>query len=387
MNDSSCDFDRLLDRSGTGSIKWGSVAGGQLAMGLADMDFAAAPPILEALAARVEHGVFGYTEAGQSFYSAIVNWVFERRGWVIEPEWITPAPGIMPSMAHLMRSTLEPGSGVIVQTPAFSPIPHVIADNNFVVVENSLQLVDNRYEMDLEALETAAARPDVHAMVLCSPHNPSGRVWSREELEAVAELCETHNVLVISDEIHGEVIFPGRSFTPYGMVAHPTARHATLFGPSKGFNLPGLRTAVTVIPDESLRSEFRRELTRVNEDFGINPMGALALEAAYTLGADWLDALTTYLQGNMDELTEGLAATTAAVTVIPPDASFLVWLDCRALGLTDEELKHRFDQAGVLIEPGINFGHDGSGFVRINVGTTRARVTEAVERVSKSLAM
>jgi len=385
VTDSSYDFDRLPDRRDTGSIKWGRAADNQLAMGLADMDFAAAPPILEALQARVEHGVFGYTEPGPRFTSAIVNWVADRHKWVIESEWIMPAPGIMPSMAHLMRSTLDPGSGIIVQTPAFSPIPHVVEQNGFIVVENSLRLVDNRYEMDLGALEAAVARTDVHAMVLCSPHNPSGRVWSREELKAVAGLCEGHNVLVISDEIHGEVIYPGRDFTPYGMVAHPTARHATLFGPSKGFNLPGLRTAVTVIPDESLRSEFRQELTRVNEDFGINPMGALALEAAYTLGADWLDALTTYLVRNIDELTEGLAGT--SVTVIPPDASFLVWLDCRALGLTDAELKHRFDQAGVLIEPGINFGPDGAGFVRINVGTSRARVLEAVERLSRYLAV
>ncbi|NNC92235.1 MAG: aminotransferase class I/II-fold pyridoxal phosphate-dependent enzyme [Acidimicrobiia bacterium] len=336
--------------------------------------------------ARVEHGVLGYTEAGPGFFDAVIGWVGRRRHWSIEREWITPCPGIMPSMAHLLRATLEPGDGVIVQSPAFSPIPVIVEQNGLRVVDQSLRLTDNRYHMDVEAFRAAAERPDVRAFVLCSPHNPMGRVWSQDELALVAGIAAANDLLVISDEIHAEVVFPWAQFVSYADVAPDSSRFAILFGPSKGFNLPGLRTAVAVIPHTGLRAAFHRELHQVNEDFGVNVMGAIALEAAYGRGAEWLDALAGYLAGNLEVLQAGVTERLPGVEVITPDASFLVWLDCRALGLPDDELQKRIvDQAGVVIEPGIAFGANGSGFIRLNIGTQRGRVTAAIERMVAAL--
>lgn len=380
------DFDAPPDRRGTNSIKWADAGGDRLAMGLADMDFRAAPVIIDALRARVAHGVFGYTEPGPGFYEAVTAWMAARRGWPVDAAWITPGPGIMPSMAHVLRGVLEPGAGVIVQTPAFAPIPEIVEQNGFQVVENPLRLTGTRYEMDVDGLLSAARRSEVRALVLCSPHNPIGRVWTREELATIAEICSAHDLLVVSDEIHAEVVFPWASFVTYPLVAGPAARHATLFGPSKGFNLPGLRTSVTVIADEVLRTAYRLELHRVNEDFGIGVLGAAALEAAYTRGGDWLDALADYLRGNLETLTGALEAHLPEVSVIRPDASFLVWLDCRRLRRSSAELARRIgEEAGVIVEPGTSFGAAGEGFMRVNIATARRRVEDAAERMAATL--
>jgi cystathionine beta-lyase len=380
------DFDSPLERSHTNSIKWSEAGGDRLAMGLADMDFRTAPPIVEALRARADHGVLGYTLAGSGLFDAVTGWVATRRDWLVEPDWITPCPGIMPSMAYLLRSTLEAGDGVIVQTPAFSPIPLIVEQNGFLVLENPLRLVGNRYQMDVDTFRAAAERPDVRAFVLCSPHNPIGRVWSREELAVIADIAAANDLLVISDEIHAEIVFPWAEFVSYGEIAADSSRFAILFGPSKGFNLPGLRTAVAVIPHAGLRRAFHRELHRVNEDFGINVMGAVALEAAYSMGAEWLDALAAYLEGNLEALQSGIAGSVPGIHVIRPDASFLVWLDCRARGLSDDKLRERIvNRAGVVIEPGTSFGPNGSGFIRLNIGTQRSRVVESIERMGAAL--
>ena len=361
-------------------MKWVDAADGSLPMHLADMDLKTAPEVTRALADRANHGVFGYTAIGPRFFEAVTNWVASRRHWAIEDEWITACTGVMPSMAHFLRATFDPGMGVIVQTPAFSPIVDVVEHNALTVFENPLILQDGRYQMDFDSLETTASRPDVQAFVLCSPHNPAGRVWTLSELERVAEICAVHDILVISDEIHAEIIYPWARFETYAIAAERTARYVTLFGPSKGFNLAALRTSLAVIPDDILRAQFRLELQRVNEDFGLGAMGAVALEAAYGEGADWLDSLAAHLETNLEALTSGLDALDG-VTVIRPDASFLVWVDCRGMGLSDEELADRIiTRAGVTVEPGINFGKNGSGFVRINIGTTRDIVDEAVTR-------
>ena len=325
------DFNTTIDRRFTDSIKWAE-ADGKLAMGLADMDFRAAPAIIEALQTRIDHGVFGYTEVGSGVLDAVAAWSETRRGWTVDHEWLTMCPGIIPSLAHLLRGTLEPGSAAIVQTPAFSPIVEVIEQNGFRVVENPLLLVDGRYEMDFEGLRSAAERPDAHTFVLCSPHNPIGRVWTLEELETTAEICAANDLTVISDEIHAEVIFPWAEFVTYGLAARQGDRHAVLFGPSKGFNLPALRTAIAAIPHDELRTSFRLELHKVNEDFGINAMGAAAVEAAYGHSADWLNALIVHLETNVELLTTTVQDALPRVTVIRPDASFLVWLDCRGIG-------------------------------------------------------
>ena len=378
------DFDAAVDRLGTDSIKWSGLEAGALAMHLADMDLRTAPVVIDALRDRVEHGAFGYGQATAAFTEAIEGWLKQRRGWPIEPEWMVTTSGVMPAIAHLLRAWLEPGDSVVVQTPRFEPIPEVVTANGFRIVEHALQLVDGRYEMDIASFEELARRDDVRAFVLCSPHNPSGRVWSSTELEALAAVCDAHDLLVISDEVHADIVFPWARFTTYGRVA-ANARHAVVFGPSKGFNLAGLRLAITVVPDARLRAALGAELHRVNEDFGIPVMGAAAVAAAYGEGGPWLDALTHYLHGNIDELTAGLAGVDG-VGVVRPDASFLVWLDVRAVGVSDVELTGRLAANGVIVEPGSSFGPAGEGFLRVNIGTPRSNVASAVARMIDTFA-
>lgn len=380
---SSFDFDAVIDRNGTGSIKWSGVPGDALAMGLADMDFRTAPGVTDALRERVEHGIFGYTQSGPDLTGAVCRWLAERRGWHADAAWIVPTPGVMPSIAHLLQAWLDPGASVIVQTPAFGPIPAVIRDNGFRVEQNPLRLSGGRYVMDLVAFEAVARRRDVGAFVLCSPHNPSGRVWSRRDLESVAAICEANDVLVISDEVHADMVFPWADFASYALAAGAN-RYAIVFGPSKAFNLAGLRSALAVVPDADLRGAFARELQRVNEDFGIGIMASAATTAAYSTGDDWLDALTQYVAGNLDALVAGLADLDG-VHVIRPDASFLVWIDVSAVGGPDADVTALLSDNGVIVEPGTSFGPDGAGFIRVNIGTARSRVEEAAVRIASAL--
>lgn len=379
---SEFDFDAPVARRETGSMKWDVASGNQLPMGIADMDLRTAPVITEALSQRVGHGVFGYTDKTPELLDAVCGWTMARRGWHLDPEWVATCSGVMPSIAHVLRSALLPGDGVIVHTPAFRPIVDAVLSNGFQVVENPLQLVGDRYQIDFDSFRAVASRSETKAFILCSPHNPSGRVWSKSELEEIAEIASENNLIVISDEIHCEVVFPWAHFTTYAEVAHNGDRFAVCFGPSKGFNLATLRMSVMAIPHDDLRARFRRELATVNADFGVNALGAVAIRAAYSSGGPWLDALTGYLERNLDTLTDGLGGS-PGVTVIRPDASFLVWLDCRGAGLSDDELLQRFvDVAEVVVEPGIGFGPSGSGFVRINIGATNAVVAEAAERIA-----
>lgn len=374
-------FDVALDRIGTASIKWQGVeaTGGVLAMGLADMDFPTAPPILEALQRRVAHGAFGYTETPESAIDAIVRWFGDRQGLDVRPETVVLSPGVIPAIALLLRGSLEPGAGVVVQTPAFAPIPEVVTANGFRVVENALSLEGGRYEIDTDRLEAQLASPDVAAFVLCSPHNPVGRVWTAAELRHIVEVCVANDVLVLSDEIHADLTHPWAEFVSLGSVAPPRLRLAVLTGPSKAFNVPGLRTSVTIVTDAELRRGFDEERHRINDDFGVPTLGVAALEAAYRHGARWLDALRSHLAGNVDALIDALEGSQASV--IRPEAMFLVWIDCRGAGLTDDELHAGLANSGLLTEPGSGFGADGSGFVRLNIATTRARVVEAARRL------
>ena len=348
-------------------------------MGLADMDFATAPVVIDALRGRVEHGAFGYTDVTDAALDAVVRWFRERQSLEVVANSVVVSSGVIPSLALLLRGALDRGDGVVVQTPAFSPIPDVVVANGLRVFENPLKLEGDRYVMDLVRLERLLADPSIAALVLCSPHNPVGRVWSSAELEDVARLCLANDVLVISDEIHADLTFPWTEFTSFGRAAPPGLPYAVLTGPSKAFNLPGLRTSVSIIPDPDLREAFDVERHAVNEDFGVGTLGVVALEAAYREGGAWLDALMSYLAGSLGALAEALRGSRASV--VRPEATYLVWIDCRAAGLTDDELYRRLSERGLLVEPGTAFGDGGDGFVRLNIATTRRRVIDAATRL------
>ncbi len=375
------DFDVALDRTDTASIKWSGVGepSDALPMGLADMDFPTAPPVVEALRRRVDHGAFGYTAPPDSAIEAVVGWLRDRQGLEVLPETIVVSPGVMPSLALLLRGNLRPGAGVIVQTPAFAPIPDVVAANGFRVIENALVLDRGRYEMDMDRLAILLAEPDVEAFVLCSPHNPVGRVWTAAELRHIGELCAVNDVLVLSDEIHGDLTYAWADFVSFGRVAPPDLHHAVMTGPSKAFNLPGLKTSVTIVSDGATRRAFDAERHRINEDFGVNALGVTALEAAYRHGAPWLDALIVHLAGNVEAVADALEGSGASL--VRPEAMFLVWIDCRAAGLSDDVLQTALARAGLIVEPGLGFGEEGSGFVRLNIATSRRRVVDAVGRL------
>lgn len=399
----SYDFDAVLERRSTGSIKWSlpgnddrwlpypSEAGsphaaGLLPMWLADMDFETAPEITAALRQRVDHGVFGYTAYQDSFFEAIVDWTSRRHGWQLQPEWIVPTSGVMPAINLLVQTFTAPGDAVVVQPPVFRPIPQAAELNGRRVQPNPLVISEGRYRMDLADLEAKAADPATTMMVLCNPHNPVGRAWSPQELRAVAAICRDHDVLLVSDEIHGDLTYPWASFTSAGALGgeHPS-RLAVCSGPSKAFNLPGLKLSVTIIPDDELRAAFRTTLRNQNELWGANVMGAAALEATYRHGEDWLQELLAYVAGNLEYVEHFLAARLPPMSLIRPEALYLLWIDCRELGMTSAELDSRLRDAGLWVEPGATYGTEGDGFIRMTIACPRLLLAEAMRRLERAV--
>lgn len=396
-------FDQEIDRSGTNATKWEFVQSeedvfrlertdrffGQdraLPMWVADMDFVSPRPVIEALAARVAHGIFGYSSPGETYLQAIVDWMRRRQGWDVSADSIVVTPGVVPALCMLVQTFTRPGDSVLIQPPVYYPFTAAIERNGAQVVRNSLVLEGGRYRMDFEDLEKKAADPRVKMAILCSPHNPVGRVWERDELRRFAEICLEHEVLIVSDEIHGDLIFPGHTFTPLGALGEAIlAKSITCTAPSKTFNLAGLHTSNLILPNKELRSRFEATLQR-NGLSGVNPMGLVALEAAYAHGEDWLDQVLGYLQGNLDFLKQTLEQDIPQIRLIEPEGTYLAWLDCRALGLDKLALRRLMvDQARVSLDEGFIFGTDGEGFERLNFACPRPVLAEALGRIRQAV--
>lgn len=398
------DFDRIYQRAGTGSIKWEfSEDGGELhprelgsdltapgellCMGLADMDFPTAPAIIEALTARVKHGIFGYTMPSPAYYDAIVRWLRRRHGWHIEPGWIVTTPGVLQSINFLVQTFTQPGDRIIVQTPAFRPIANAVLNNGREMLDNPLRFENGRYLMDLDDLAVKAAAPRARMLILCSPHNPVGRVWRRETLLRLCQICHDRNLMIVSDEIHADLTYSWASFTTLGTV-DPQINHrlALCYGASKAFNLPGLRTSLTIIPDDRLRGRFLTTLRNVNEHFGVNIPGTLALQTAFERGETWLDQLLAYLEANVIYLEDTLGRTAPQLRPVRPEALYLAWIDCRGLGLPPAAVHDFFlENAGVKVEPGEKFGHGGEGFIRMNIACPRIILATALDRIAAAV--
>lgn len=358
-----------------------------LPMWLADMDFPTAPPIIAALSKRVAHGIFGYATYGDDFYEAIATWSRQRHGWEPKREWIVAGSGVMPAINLLIQTLTARGDGVIVQPPVFHPITEAVVFNDRQVRNNPLLLAGGRYEVDLERLESLAADPTTKMMILCSPHNPVGRVWTIEELRAVVGVCATHDVVVVSDEIHGDLTHPPASFVSAGALGEEY--HGGLVvctGPSKAFNLPGLKMALTILPNEAQRKAYLTTLRNQNELWGANPLGAVALEAAYRDGGPWLDALMDYLAGNIAYVESFIATRLPQLGVVKADALYLMWIDCRQLDRDSTELDALLRDAGLWVEQGATYGEEGEGFIRMTVACTRAVLEEAMERLARAVA-
>jgi cystathionine beta-lyase len=392
------DFDREIDRRGTRSVKWEYVPNEEhtrmeptaqffgedriLPMWVADMDFPAPPAVIEAMKERAEHGVFGYTAPSASYFQAVEDWMRRRHGWEIDRRWIVTTPGVIPALKAVVRTFSAQGEKVLIQPPVYHPFYHVIEGNQRMLVANPLVYENTAYKMDYADLEEKLADPLVKLVVLCSPHNPIGRVWNEEELTRLGEMCLAHGVLVVSDEIHCDLLFKGVRFTPFAALGEAFAQNAVVCtAGSKTFNLAGLHHSNIIIPNPGLREQFKNTLES-SSAFGNDIFGLVALEAAYSEGEEWLDQLLDYLDGNRQYLEDYLARHIPPIKVVKPQGTYLVWLDCRGLGLDREGLqKFMREEARLYLDEGYIFGPQGEGFERMNIACPRSILADALERI------
>lgn len=387
------DFDKPIDRYNTNSLKydcakqWG-VPEDVLPMWVADMDFQTAPEILKAMHESINHGIFGYSVPKDEYYEVVANWFRERLGWKdAKGEWIVKTPGVVFAIAAAIRAFTQKEDAVLIQQPVYYPFRMVIEDNGRLCVNNPLVLADGHYEMDFVDMERKIIDNNVKMFILCSPHNPVGRVWRKEELENVITICKRHNVLIISDEIHCDFVYPGYEHIMLPVLAEDYAdRIIVCTAPSKSFNLAGLQLSNIFISDDKLREAFQKELMRIPYD----ESGTLALvagKAAYEKGAEWMDELKEYLLGNIEFLREYLKKNLPKVRLIEPEGTYLVWLDFSAYDMTPEELEHKMRyEAKIWTDEGTMFGEEGAMFERLNIACPRVTLIKALEQMAAAFA-
>ena len=402
-------FDELVERKNTNSYKWDEHDDPDIIpLWVADMDFKAAPCIINALQQRLDHGVFGYTFVPESYYEAVINWFSQRHGWEIQRSWMLYTTGVVPAISAVIKALTQPGDAVLVQSPVYNCFFSSIRNNQCHVVESPLKRVDTSdgftYEVDWDDFEKQCADPHVKLFLLCNPHNPAGRVWTRDELQRMNDICLRHGVTVVSDEIHCELVMPGYRFTPFAAVSPACRDNAVVLNsPSKSFNTAGLQIANIICHN----AEWRRRIDRainINEVCDVNPFGPVALVAAYTdPGSEaWLDALNHYIQGNYNLLCDFFAREFPAFTVTRLEGTYLAWLDVHRLlqpglpdsvmpgltgHLTDALADRLLAEARVKVASGTLYGpRTGEGFLRLNLATQRARLAEALQRMQPVLA-
>lgn len=381
------DFDTPIDRTHTWSIKHdfkkeNGKADDILPLWVADMDFRSPDSVVEALKQAVDHGIFGYSRADESYFDAVAAWYQKRHHLTLQPEWMTCTPGIVFALSIAVRAFTQEGDAVLIQPPVYHPFSRAILRNKRTLVENPLVLKDGHYEMDLEELEQKVLDEHVKLMILCNPHNPVGRVWTREELTSLADICLRHHVYVISDEIHGDFVWQGHEQTPYASISEEACLHSMMCtAPSKTFNLAGMATSNLFIPDPEMRRKFRSELLDVGQE-NMNRLGLFACRAAYEGGGEWLDQLIGYLAGNLALVRDFCKNRVPQIQLVEPEGTYLAWLDCRELGMTDDELMAFFsDDAKVWLDPGTHSGEQGSGFMRFNLGSSRSVIAQALDQI------
>ena len=385
----SFDFDKEIRREGTQSVKYDArraVFGGEDVMPLwvADMDFAAPEAVTRALVERAHHPVYGYSLFPDSLYQTMIDWFTSRHDWRIKRESILMAPGVVPSIHAAIMAFAKPGEGIIVQSPVYPPFFSSVNKTGRRLVDNPLRLESGRYSMDLAHLEQCAAQ-GARMLILCSPHNPVGRVWDEQELCAVLEIARRHELMVLSDDIHCDLVLPGKRHVMLANLAQPGDQIITAVAPSKTFNVPGLGLSALVVPDPEQRHALKQVFETLHMEQA-NPFSLTAFEAAYRSGGPWLDALLEYLQTNRRFVSEYLREYIPRIALIEPEGTYLLWLDCRGLGLSDACLKAFFiKQAGLGLNPGISFGDGGSGFMRLNIGTRRANLERAMEQLRQAV--
>lgn len=381
-------FDEVIDRTGTAAVKidgmnevWGRTD--LLPLWVADMDFATPPFILEAIRRRCEHPILGYTEKPESYYQAIIGWVKRRYGMEVSKEQLNYVPGIVPGLGMALNCFTVPGDKVMIMPPVYHPFAWLVQRNGRRLVECPLKLENGTYRMDLDLFRRSIK--GVRVLILCNPHNPGGVVWTREELEALADVCAEDNVIVFSDEIHADLTLPPHRHVPFAMISeHARNNSVTFMAPSKAFNIPGMAASHTIIYNEGLHKRFEAYLDAGELDMG-HVLAYPAVEAAYTQGDEWLEQCLAYVQGNIAYVEAYLRENLPAIQAMRPQASYLVWLDCRELGLSQEALVDFFvSGARLALNDGAMFGKEGEGFMRMNVGCPRSILEQALKQLKEA---
>ena len=378
-------FDEIIERRGTNCVKWDeSPSPDTIPLWVADMDFRVAPAIQEALQRRVEHGVFGYNIVPESYYQTVISWFQRRHQWTISREDILYTTAVVPAMSVVIKALTMPGEKVLILSPAYNCFFSSIRNNGCEVLESPLKRVDDTFEVDWQDFEAKCADEKTTLFLLCNPHNPCGRVWKREELQRMSDICRQHGVAVVSDEIHCELVMPGHTFVPFGTV---TDECVVMNSPSKSFNTAGLQIANIITANATWRRRIDRAIN-INEVCDVNPFGIVALQAAYNESEDWIDELNEYLWGNYLALCQFFAEHLPQFTVCKLEGTYLPWVDVSALGIPVDQLCDRLLTEGkVWVNPGTMYGPEtGKGYIRINIACPRSQLMEGLRRIAVMLA-
>jgi cystathionine beta-lyase len=384
-------FDQIIERRGTDALKYGVLKerygrDDLLPLWVADMDFQTPPEVIDALTERVKHGIFGYTFAANEYYETIINWQKKRHNFDILKEEISYIPGIVKGIAFAVDVFSQQGDGIIIQSPVYHPFRIIPELHRREIVTNPLVFDGWRYKMNFEELRKIAANKNCKMLILCNPHNPAGRIWSKNELEQLADICFENNILVVSDEIHADLALNGHVHTPFASVSQAAAQNSiTLLAPSKTFNIAGIVSSYSVVKNPTIRDKYYKYLTSSELNDG-TIFSNLALQAAYNYGGNWLDQLKEYLWENVLFVEKYLKANIPQIKVVLPEASFLLWLDCRELQISQTELTNLFiNKALLALNDGAMFGKEGIGFMRMNIGCPRTTLEKALEQLRKAM--
>ncbi len=376
-------FDELIERRGTGCVKWDESLNDVIPLWVADMDFAVAPAILEAIRQRAKHPVFGYTFVQDDYYESVISWFKRRHGWTIQREWMLYTTGVVPAMSCAIKALTMPGEKVLILSPVYNCFFSSIRNNGCEVLENQLVRKNNSFEIDWNDFEIKCADEKTTVFLLCNPHNPTGRVWTKEELEQMRDICHQHHVRIISDEIHCELIMPGYHFCPMGII---DSEAIILNSPSKSFNIAGLQISNIICQDAEIRRRIDRAIN-INEVCDVNPFAPIAVKAAYNESEEWIDELNQYLWQNYQTLDLFFSEELPQCKVCKLEGTYLVWIDVSALGIPVEQLCERLLNKGkVWVNPGTMYGTEsGKGYIRINLACPRNRLIEGLKRIKATI--